>query len=187
MAPESIRSLSIGHLKNILFTNHVNAGTILEKGDLVSKVLTLVEDERKERERQRQMEEMEEMERVQREIEAMEERERRERMEAATDSSDQFGPHSQVDGESSSHSGRVDGRDGQEASAGDQTVESSEQTTSAPPFLKQPKVPVSTMERNGLCVICQDEEANIAIVDCGYVISPLSPVLVFSTQSDHFV
>ena len=26
------------------------------------------------------------------------------------------------------------------------------------------------LERNGLCVICQDEEANIAIVDCGWVI-----------------
>jgi hypothetical protein len=187
MPPESIRSLSIGHLKNILFTNHVNAGTILEKGDLVSKVLTLVEDERKERERQRQMEEMEEMERVQREIEAMEERQRREWMEAATDSSDQFGPHSQVDGESSSHFGRVDERDGQEASAADQTVESAQQTTSAPAFPKQPKVPVSTMERNGLCVICQDEEANIAIVDCGYVISLFHPFLCFPLESDHLV
>jgi hypothetical protein len=25
------------------------------------------------------------------------------------------------------------------------------------------------LERNGLCVVCQDEEANIAVVDCGYV------------------
>jgi hypothetical protein len=187
MPPESIRLLSIGHLKNILFTNHVNAGTILEKGDLVNKVLTLVADERKERERQRQMEEMEEMERVQREVEAMEERERREWMEAATDSSDQFVPHSQVDGEFSSHLGRVDERDGQETSAEDQTVESVQQTTSAPPFPKQPKVAVSSMERNGLCVICQDEEANIAIVDCGYVILPRSPVLLFPLKSDHFV
>ncbi len=178
MPPESIRSLSIGHLKTILFTNHVNAGNILEKGDLVSKVLTLVADERKERERQRQMEEMEEMERVQREIEAMEERERRERMDGATDSSDQFGRHSQFDGGSSSHVGRLDERDDQETSAEDQTVEPVQQTTSAPPLPKQPKVTVSSMERNGLCVICQDEEANIAIVDCGYVISPRSPVLM---------
>ena len=29
----------------------------------------------------------------------------------------------------------------------------------------------SRLERTGLCVICQDEEANIAIVDCGYVLS----------------
>lgn len=25
------------------------------------------------------------------------------------------------------------------------------------------------LERNGLCVVCQDEEANIAIVDCGHL------------------
>ena len=33
------------------------------------------------------------------------------------------------------------------------------------------------LERNGLCVVCQDEEANIAIVDCGYV-SIFSQVLL---------
>jgi len=27
----------------------------------------------------------------------------------------------------------------------------------------------ATLERTGLCVICQDEEANIAIVDCGHL------------------
>ena len=27
----------------------------------------------------------------------------------------------------------------------------------------------SRLERTGLCVICQDEEANIAIVDCGHL------------------
>jgi hypothetical protein len=32
-----------------------------------------------------------------------------------------------------------------------------------------PKAASKSLERNGLCVICQDEEANIAIVDCGYV------------------
>jgi hypothetical protein len=30
------------------------------------------------------------------------------------------------------------------------------------------------LERNGLCVVCQDEEANIAIVDCGFVFKNLS-------------
>ena len=29
-------------------------------------------------------------------------------------------------------------------------------------------------ERNGLCIVCQDEEANIVIVDCGYVLQFLS-------------
>ena len=27
----------------------------------------------------------------------------------------------------------------------------------------------SHLERTGLCVVCQDEEANIAIVDCGHL------------------
>ena len=44
---------------------------------------------------------------------------------------------------------------------------------------QQPKPKVSPpmtatyadLERNGICVVCQDEEANIAIVDCGCVIS----------------
>ena len=28
---------------------------------------------------------------------------------------------------------------------------------------------MTSVERSGLCVICQDQEANIAIMDCGYV------------------
>jgi hypothetical protein len=40
-----------------------------------------------------------------------------------------------------------------------------------PPKPRQSQVAMeSTLERTGLCVICQDEEANIAIVDCGYVL-----------------
>ncbi|KAH9962922.1 hypothetical protein BC827DRAFT_1129739 [Russula dissimulans] len=39
--------------------------------------------------------------------------------------------------------------------------------------LPKPKVPPPStsvdLERNGLCVVCQDEEANIAIVDCGHL------------------
>lgn len=30
-------------------------------------------------------------------------------------------------------------------------------------------ISMSALERNGLCVVCQDEEANIAIVDCGHM------------------
>ena len=36
----------------------------------------------------------------------------------------------------------------------------------------------SRLERTGLCVICQDEEANIAIVDCGCVFLPSSRVVL---------
>lgn len=41
-------------------------------------------------------------------------------------------------------------------------------SSSSPP--PPPKTTTST-ERSGLCVICQDQEANIAIVDCGCVYS----------------
>lgn len=39
------------------------------------------------------------------------------------------------------------------------------------------------LERNGLCVVCQDEEANIAIVDCGYVLVLLN---AFSRSMNDF-
>ncbi len=45
-----------------------------------------------------------------------------------------------------------------------QEMESREREVSGAP--SKPRVP---LERNGLCVVCQDEDANIAIVDCGYV------------------
>lgn len=47
-----------------------------------------------------------------------------------------------------------------------------QQSTSSPPpaaSTAPPPKATSYTERQGLCVICQDEEANIAIVDCGYV------------------
>lgn len=45
---------------------------------------------------------------------------------------------------------------------------------SSAPKSKPRSHPKSTnAERFGLCVICQDEEANIAVVDCGYVINVL--------------
>jgi len=43
------------------------------------------------------------------------------------------------------------------------------------PKPKVPPFPTSVdLERDGLCVVCQDEEANIAIVDCGYVFMSLT-------------
>ena len=45
MSADAIGSLSISALKDILFRNHVASGQVLEKGDLVRKVLMLVETE----------------------------------------------------------------------------------------------------------------------------------------------
>jgi hypothetical protein len=36
-----------------------------------------------------------------------------------------------------------------------------------PPASSSPPPKPTSTERSGLCVICQDQEANIAIVDCG--------------------
>jgi hypothetical protein len=51
----------------------------------------------------------------------------------------------------------------------------SEPKASPPPMMGTS----ADLERNGLCVVCQDEEANIAIVDCGYVL------IFFASASTH--
>lgn len=43
-----------------------------------------------------------------------------------------------------------------------------DETTTSDPNPEAPMKP-QIVERSGLCVICQDEEANIAIVDCGHL------------------
>jgi len=110
MATQGISKLSISTLKSVLSTNHVNAGLILEKGELVAKVNELVEEERTRRERKRLEEMVEEWEID----ESIKERQRK----------------------------------------GDPV---------APPAPRRP------VERDGLCVVCYDNDANIAVVDCGSV------------------
>jgi len=41
--------------------------------------------------------------------------------------------------------------------------------TKPSPLPPKAQAMAATLERTGLCVICQDEEANIAIVDCGHL------------------
>jgi len=139
MTTQSIASLSIGALKSILFINHVNAGMILEKGELVKKVKDLVEEERRGRERQRILEEQEEQERIERQRVMMEEYERSHREKGERENTER----TESPGASSS--------------------------TVPQPLPPKAQAMASNLERNGLCVVCQDEEANIAIVDCGYV------------------
>ncbi|KAJ7686688.1 hypothetical protein B0H17DRAFT_1071559 [Mycena rosella] len=113
MSADSVSALSVHALKSILFTNHVNPGSILEKSDLVKKVADLVEEERRQRERQRQAELLEEQEKIEQ----------------------------------------------QRASS----------SANPPPLPPKAQAMASHLERTGLCVICQDEEASIAIVDCGHL------------------
>jgi len=133
MQIEGIKALSIGALKAILFQNHVNARLIIEKGDLVDKVVTLVEDERRERDRRAREEEEEVMER-QRVM--MEEHRMKQESQRAVNEDDK-----------------------------------SEFSDSIKPNSLPPKAQAmaANLERTGLCVICQDEDANIAIVDCGHL------------------
>jgi hypothetical protein len=56
-------------------------------------------------------------------------------------------------------------QDREQAHSGDD-VQHSGPKVSPPPMMGT----AADLERNGLCVVCQDEEANIAIVDCGYVL-----------------
>jgi hypothetical protein len=145
MSSESLSALSIHALKGVLFTNHVSPGQVLEKGELVKKVRDLVEEERRQRERQRLAEELEEQERIEQQRVMMEEfnraqKEKEERDKAAA------------------------------KPAGEGSSDSAPAASSAPPPLPpKAQAMASHLERTGLCVICQDEEANIAIVDCGYV------------------
>ena len=154
MGADSIGSLSIGALKSILFTNHVSTGLILEKGDLVEKVLVLDENEKAERVRQRQMEEREEMERLQRAVETMHGADHHMEEETERGQSGESGQH--VD--ESDFDIPLHQSDGERRNDHDET---SHFHSASPPH------PKSSFERLGMCVICQDEDANIAIIDCG--------------------
>jgi hypothetical protein len=164
MNTESIGSLSISALKSILFTNHVATGQILEKSDLVKKVLVLVENEKAERARQRQMEERDEMERLQRAMETMHGTDHFERDVEEGIEGRQSRDRDQQANESEWHSDiPVDNSD-----RGNEDHPHTSSTPAASP--PQSKPSGSSFERPGMCVICQDEDANIAIIDCGYVI-----------------
>ncbi|KAF4564655.1 hypothetical protein EYR40_010822 [Pleurotus pulmonarius] len=167
MSEASMASLSIGNLKSILFSNHVNAGLILEKAELVKKVHDLVEDERRERERmerQHQLEEEEERERIRLQREEAEQEERRRRERAAQEAEAASNTNTNQDEPSASTSLPTDTNMERETSNPSPPPKS--EPIAAPTF---PKSNISAFERNGLCVICQDEEANIAIVDCGHL------------------
>ena len=182
---ERLSALSIGTLKAVLFRNHVPTGLVVEKAELVERVARLVEDERAERAAARRRAEEEEEEAREREradvLEAIErsrrEAEEREAQEGARDRSE-----------------GVEQRE--ESAAGEQAEGGAEPSTSSSTQHDRPATPhrddkdasaaprgkltpkaqamASHLERTGLCVICQDEEANIAIVDCGCVVFFLS-------------
>ncbi|KAG6876925.1 hypothetical protein C0993_012035 [Termitomyces sp. T159_Od127] len=166
MPDDSIKTLSIGALKAILFTNHVNVRQILEKGDLIVKVKALIEDERRDRERQRALHEAEEQEAVELQRAMMEEHAR-----AQAERQQRQQREQQAQRQEGSSPAPVEAQ-GEDTAQNTGTARSPEPSPApAPPPKSPPKARGTALdlERTGLCVICQDEEANIAIVDCGYV------------------
>ncbi|KAJ7512695.1 hypothetical protein B0H11DRAFT_4180 [Mycena galericulata] len=145
MGSDSLSALSVHALKDILFTNHVNPGQVLEKSDLVKKVRDLVEEERRQRERQRQAEVQEEQERIAQQKAMMEQFARTQKEKEEREKAEE-----------------------QPAPSGADSAEGSS-SAAPPPLPPKAQAMASHLERTGLCVICQDEEANIAIVDCGHL------------------
>lgn len=144
MPNDEISHMSISALKTVLFQNHVNARLLLEKSDLVARVQALLGDERHERAREAAIHAREEEDIISRQHAMKEEQRHREEQ----------------------------ARQARERMHRDNSADSSRDDAQHP----EPKVPPPPMmgtpadlERNGLCVVCQDEEANIAVVDCGYV------------------
>ncbi|KAF9269145.1 hypothetical protein L218DRAFT_976941 [Marasmius fiardii PR-910] len=200
MSERTISSLPISSLKQILFVNHVNATNtmILEKSDLVKRVVELVESEKREREEreEREREEREDEERMIREAMEREESARRAQEEAKRRSRE--GEQVNATRPTTDQRARVE-----DAPEDDESLRSAASTpqeeidilppapapdvemrsitpppaASSPPAEPSPstkpavaKPTVKSHERNtGLCVICQDEDANIAIVDCGHM------------------
>ncbi|KAF8888626.1 hypothetical protein BD779DRAFT_1524005 [Infundibulicybe gibba] len=155
MTAEAISGLSIHSLKAILFTNHVNAGLILEKSELVKKVQGLVNDERRERERQRLVEEQEEREQIERQRQMFEEHRRAQQ---AKEEAEEQAAREEMASCEDNDDAHDDG--------GDKPSGSTASPPSSPP---KASGMAPNLERTGLCVICQDDEANIAIVDCGHL------------------
>ncbi|KAF9787943.1 hypothetical protein BJ322DRAFT_1046120 [Thelephora terrestris] len=182
MAPEDIRSLPVAVLKEILFHNHVNARLPIEKSDLVERVTTLVADERQDRERQeifRQMEEEQERHRrAEMEAEPHAEPLNELRLDSERQTPD-VSPEPGPETDSGHGPSDVDPNDTSQqklTASTDDATSPGKQTTANTPTPPQPMSGANSrpamamnLERNGLCVICQDEEANIAIVDCGHM------------------
>lgn len=144
MSQSSLSRLPIHTLKEILHNARVRLPPdVLEKGELVARVSAWVEEERmaaEEIERaEREEREQEERERLEREEEEESERIQAQRLATETEPEDDH--------------------------AHDEPQRHHAPPPSSPSSSPQPKT--TSVEKSGLCVICQDQEANIAIVDCG--------------------
>ncbi|KAG2156710.1 uncharacterized protein EDB93DRAFT_1125089 [Suillus bovinus] len=158
MSSSSLSRLPIHTLKQILFEARVRLpADVLEKEELVARVIAWLEEERT------AAEERDIMERDERE---QEERERQEEAERVRVEAERSFMETQSTGPEDAH---------MHASAENVEIHDESQQHPPPPHplppsTSPPPPPRTTLaERSGLCVICQDQEANIAIVDCGHL------------------
>lgn len=111
---------------------------ILEKRELVDKVMILVDMERRDRAREQAIHEAEERAAIEQQRLRMEQ--------LRTD---------------------AEYRANASASAGFNTSQSRSYPSTRPTSPGPAPATTGFVERDGLCVVCQDEEANVAVVDCG--------------------
>ena len=145
---EDISNLNISILKGVLQANHVNARMILEKSELVDKVMILIETERRERAREQAIHEAEERAAIEAQRQKMEQMRMDAERRANANASGYYSTSSS-------------------SSAPSRTRSSPPTRSTSPRPMYQPPPSTGFIERDGLCVVCQDEEANVAIVDCG--------------------
>jgi hypothetical protein len=148
MSDSALSRLPVHTLKQILYDARVRLpADLLEKGELVARVSAWAEEERiaaeENERREREEREQEERERQEREVE---EEEERERIRAAMETEGTHWMHVHDE---------------------DVGVDDEPQHRPPPASSSSPPPKPTSTERSGLCVICQDQEANIAIVDCG--------------------
>ncbi|KAG2134862.1 hypothetical protein DEU56DRAFT_871827 [Suillus clintonianus] len=147
MSPSSLSRLPIHTLKQILYE---------ARGELVARVSAWLEEERTAEEERNNME-REEREQEEREIREREEQEERERAEAE---------RSAMETEQAESDNAQMHDPAENVGINDESQQHPPPPSSSPPT-SPPRTTFT--ERSGLCVICQDQEANIAIVDCGHL------------------
>jgi hypothetical protein len=120
---------------------------ILEKSELVDKVMSLIETERRDRAREQAIHEAEERAAIE------QQRLRMEQMRVDAERRAYASARSSAYSSSSSAPSRA------------RSPPPTRPTSPRPTYQAPPST--GFIERDGLCVVCQDEEANVAVVDCG--------------------
>lgn len=169
MTTEQVSSLSVSALKAVLFANHVNTGIgVLEKSELVNKVHSLIGDERRDRAR-REAEEVYERQQEEARRTAQAEELRREQEEMDRVLAESLREHNESQRNTPREERPEELNDARTATPPPSSPDPAASPSPPPKMTPAAQSMATQLERTGLCVICQDDEANIAIVDCGHL------------------